>query len=59
MSHQGVEARAAIVRGEWDREERQQRALAGQRRCRELMSRLGLIPAINCHKLRLQAAALR
>jgi hypothetical protein len=46
MSRKWVKERAANVRSTWSRDEREQRAMAGERRRRELLARLGFL--IDC-----------
>jgi hypothetical protein len=42
MSEQRIRQRTADVRTTWSFHERRQRALASERRCRELLTRIGL-----------------
>lgn len=43
MSEKTIQQRAAEVRQGWSRNERQQRAVMGKRRCVELMWQVGLV----------------
>lgn len=43
MSEKTIQKRAAEIRQAWSRNERQQRAAMGERRCAELIWKVGLV----------------